>query len=144
MMNMRIIFIGTPEFSVPSLENLLKTNHNIVAVITAPDKAQGRGLRVKESAIKQVAKSWEIPVLQPTNLKSPDFLKTLKNFKADLQIVIAFRILPEAVWDMPTYGTFNLHASLLPQYRGAAPINWAIINGEKKNWINNFFSKKSC
>ncbi len=140
---MRIIFIGTPEFSVPSLEILLKTNHNIVAVITTQDKAQGRGLRIKESAIKRVAKSWQIPILQPKNLKSSDFLKTLKRFKADLQIVIAFRILPEVVWNMPTYGTFNLHASLLPLYRGAAPINWAIIKGEKKTGLTTFFLKKT-
>ncbi|MDQ2658569.1 MAG: methionyl-tRNA formyltransferase, partial [Bacteroidota bacterium] len=120
---MRVIFMGTPEFAVPSLELLVKNNVQVVAVITAPDKPQGRGQKIVYSPVKACALQYEIPVLQPANLKAADFLDTLKSYQADLQVVVAFRMLPEVVWSMPPRGTFNLHASLLPQYRGAAPIN---------------------
>lgn len=135
---MRIIFMGTPEFAVPSLEILLEHNFNIVAVITAPDKPKGRGQQLMGSPVKEAALKYNIPVLQPANLKSPDFVEELKTYQANLQVVVAFRMLPEVVWDMPTIGTFNLHASLLPQYRGAAPINWAIINGETETGVTTF------
>jgi methionyl-tRNA formyltransferase len=141
MQELRIIFMGTPEFAVPCLEALINHKYTIVAVITAPDKPQGRGQKVAYSPVKQCALRHQIPVLQPTNLKSPEFLETLKRFEANLQIVVAFRMLPEVVWAMPSIGTFNLHASLLPQYRGAAPINWAIINGEKETGVTTFFLK---
>ena len=131
--------MGTPEFAVPSLEILAENNFNVVAVLTAPDKPQGRGQKMVYSPVKETALRLNIPVLQPTNLKSPVFLEQLKSFQADLQIVVAFRMLPEVVWSMPPLGTFNLHASLLPQYRGAAPINWAIINGEKETGVTTFF-----
>lgn len=137
----RIIFLGTPDFAAASLRNLVLNNINIVAVITAPDKPQGRGKKIGMSAVKEYALEANLPVLQPTNLKSPEFLKELEDYKADLQIVVAFRMLPISVWDMPSKGTFNLHASLLPQYRGAAPINWAIINGEKETGVTTFFLK---
>lgn len=133
--------MGTPEFAVPSLEILVESKFNVVAVITAPDKPQGRGQKLIPSPVKESALKHSIPVLQPTNLKSPEFLEELKSFKANLQIVVAFRMLPEAVWAMPSIGTFNLHGSLLPQYRGAAPINWAIINGEKETGVTTFFLK---
>ena len=139
MNDLRIIFMGTPEFAVPSLEILIEHKYNILAVITAPDKPQGRGQKIAYSPVKQSAVKHNIPVLQPTNLKSPEFLTALKNYQANLQIVVAFRMLPEVVWSMPALGTFNLHASLLPQYRGAAPINWAIINGEKETGVTTFF-----
>lgn len=139
MKELRIIFMGTPEFAVPGLEMLVKHNYQVVAVITAPDKAQGRGQKINFSPIKETAIKHGIPVLQPTNLKSADFIEELKSYKANLQVVVAFRMLPEVVWNMPEYGTFNLHASLLPQYRGAAPINWAIINGEKETGVTTFF-----
>ncbi len=139
--NLRIIFMGTPEFAVPSLEILVESKYNVVAVITAPDKPQGRGQKLVPSPVKECALRHHIPVLQPTNLKSPAFLETLKSYHANLQIVVAFRMLPEAVWAMPQLGTFNLHGSLLPQYRGAAPINWAIINGEKETGVTTFFLK---
>lgn len=141
MNELRIIFMGTPEFAVPSLEILVENKFNVVAVITAPDKPQGRGQKLIPSPVKESATKHSIPVLQPTNLKSPEFLEELKSYKANLQIVVAFRMLPEAVWAMPSIGTFNLHASLLPQYRGAAPINWAIINGEKETGVTTFFLK---
>jgi methionyl-tRNA formyltransferase len=142
MMNdLRIIFMGTPEFAVPSLEIIVENKFNIVAVITAPDKPQGRGQKILHSPVKECAVKNNIPVLQPTNLKSPEFLDQLKSYQANLQIVVAFRMLPEVVWSMPSLGTFNLHASLLPQYRGAAPINWAIINGEKETGVTTFFLK---
>ena len=134
--------MGTPEFAVPSLNALVENGKNVVAVVTAPDKPAGRGLKLQTSAVKDAALQHDIPVLQPTNLKSPEFLEELKSYKADLQIVIAFRMLPQAVWAMPQYGTFNLHASLLPQYRGAAPINWAIINGEKETGLTTFLLKQ--
>lgn len=136
-----IVFIGTPEFAVTSLKVLVENDWNIVAVITAPDKESGRGLKMNSSAVKLFAQEKGIPVLQPKNLKNPDFLNQLRSFGAKLQIVVAFRMLPEAVWNMPPLGTFNLHASLLPNYRGAAPINWAIINGEEKSGVTTFFLK---
>jgi len=133
--------MGTPEFAVPSLEILVENGFNVVAVITAPDKPKGRGQKVATSAVKDAAVKYNIPVLQPTNLKDPSFIEELRSYKANLQIVVAFRMLPEVVWDMPKIGTFNLHASLLPQYRGAAPINWAIMNGEKETGVTTFFLK---
>lgn len=136
---MRIIFMGTPEFAVESLNILLENNYSVVAVITAPDKPAGRGYKLTPSEVKKYALEKQLKILQPTNLKDPDFLNELKNLNADLQIVVAFRMLPEAVWNMPQLGTINLHASLLPQYRGAAPINWAIINGEKETGVSTFF-----
>ena len=138
---LRIIFMGTPEFAVPSLEILIEHKFNVVAVITAPDKPQGRGQKLIPSPVKGCALKYSVPVLQPTNLKSPEFLEELKSYQANLQVVVAFRMLPEVVWTMPAIGTFNLHASLLPQYRGAAPINWAIINGEKETGVTTFFLK---
>jgi methionyl-tRNA formyltransferase len=141
MNQLRIIFMGTPEFAVPSLEMLLENKFNIVAVVTAPDKPQGRGQKIVGSPVKECAVKYNVPVLQPTNLKSPEFLEELKSYNANLQIVVAFRMLPESVWSMPALGTFNLHGSLLPQYRGAAPINWAIINGEKETGVTTFFLK---
>ena len=137
--DLRIVFMGTPDFAVATLKALVETHYNIVGVITAPDKPAGRGRQLNESAVKQYAKSAGLNILQPTNLKNEDFLKDLKALNANLQIVVAFRMLPEAVWKMPEYGTFNLHASLLPNYRGAAPINWAIINGETKTGVSTFF-----
>ena len=134
--------MGTPEFAVPSLKILVENNFEIVAVITALDKPKGRGQKLAKSPVKHYAQSLNIPVLQPTNLKSGEFIKELKSYDADLQVVIAFRMLPEIVWNMPVKGTFNLHASLLPQYRGAAPINWAIINGEKETGVTTFFLKQ--
>jgi methionyl-tRNA formyltransferase len=136
---LRIIFMGTPDFAVPTLQTLVENNLQVVAVITAPDKPAGRGLKLQESPVKQYAVSQNIPVLQPTNLKSPDFLEELRSYQADLQIIVAFRMLPEAVWNMPPQGSFNIHASLLPQYRGAAPINWAIMNGETETGVTSFF-----
>ena len=141
MKELRIVFMGTPEFAVPSLEILIENKFNVVAVITAPDKPQGRGQKLVPSPTKVCALKYDIPVLQPTNLKSPEFLEELRSYQANLQVVVAFRMLPEAVWLMPDLGTFNLHASLLPQYRGAAPINWAIINGEKETGVTTFFLK---
>ncbi|MGN6394209.1 MAG: methionyl-tRNA formyltransferase [Mucilaginibacter sp.] len=138
---MRIIFMGTPQFAVASLDALIKAGCNIVAVVTAPDKPAGRGKKLSESAVKQYAVENGIKVLQPEKLKDPDFLEELKALKADLQVVVAFRMLPEVVWNMPPRGTINLHASLLPQYRGAAPINWVLINGEKESGVTTFFLK---
>jgi methionyl-tRNA formyltransferase len=134
--------MGTPEFAVPALEKLVADGWNVVAVITAPDKPQGRGQKLEGSPVKQAAETLGIPLLQPTNLKDPDFQQELRAFAADLQIVVAFRMLPEAVWNMPPLGTFNLHASLLPNYRGAAPINWALINGETETGVTTFFLKQ--
>jgi methionyl-tRNA formyltransferase len=141
MNDLRIIFMGTPEFAVPSLEILIQNKFNVVAVITAADKPQGRGQKLVGSPVKECALKHNIPVLQPTNLKAPEFLEDLRSYQANLQIVVAFRMLPEVVWAMPPFGTFNLHGSLLPQYRGAAPINWAIINGEKETGVTTFFLK---
>ncbi len=131
--------MGTPEFAVTALEKLVETGWNVVGVITAPDKPQGRGQKLEGSPVKQAAERLGLHILQPTNLKNPEFQQDLKDLKADLQIVVAFRMLPESVWNMPPLGTFNLHASLLPDYRGAAPINWAIINGEKETGVTTFF-----
>jgi len=138
MKSLRIIFMGTPEFAVPSLDRLVDAGYNIVAVITAPDKPSGRGMQMNESAIKKYALSKGLKIIQPEKFKNPDFLKELKDLNADLQVVVAFRMLPEVVWNMPPLGTINLHGSLLPQYRGAAPINWAIINGEKETGVTTF------
>src|SRR4051812_32385228 len=135
---MKIIFMGTPEFAVPSLDILLKNNFEVAAVVTSPDRPAGRGQQLQQSAVKQYAVAHNLPVLQPEKLKDENFINALKAFKADLQIVVAFRMLPEVVWNMPAMGTFNLHASLLPKYRGAAPINWAIINGEKETGVTTF------
>jgi len=137
----RIIFMGTPEFAVESLKALVEGGFNVVAVITAPDKPKGRGQQLAASPVKKYALSVNLPVLQPTNLKSPEFHEELKSYTANLQVVVAFRMLPEVVWAMPELGTFNLHASLLPQYRGAAPINWAIMNGETETGATTFFIK---
>jgi methionyl-tRNA formyltransferase len=131
--------MGTPEFAVPALEKLVAAGWNVIAVITAPDKPQGRGQKLVGSPVKEAAERLEIPVLQPTNLKDPGFQQELKELAADLQIVVAFRMLPEVVWDMPPLGTFNLHASLLPNFRGAAPINWALIQGEQETGVTTFF-----
>ncbi|WP_299462416.1 methionyl-tRNA formyltransferase [uncultured Microscilla sp.] len=139
---MRIIFLGTPDFAVPSLKVLVDNGFNVVAVVTATDKRAGRGNKIKTSAVKDFALEHNIPVLQPERLKAPEFIEELASYQADLQIVVAFRMLPEAVWNMPPLGTFNLHASLLPDYRGAAPINWAIINGEKETGVTTFFLKQ--
>lgn len=139
MKDLRIVFMGTPDFAVATLKTLVEHDYNIVGVITAPDRPAGRGRKLNESAVKQYAASQNLNILQPTNLKNTDFLDTLKALKANLHIVVAFRMLPKAVWQMPEYGTFNLHASLLPNYRGAAPINWAIINGETKTGVSTFF-----
>lgn len=136
--SIRIIFMGTPEFAVASLEALVKAKFNIVGVVTAPDKPAGRGMKLQESPVKKYASRRKVKILQPQKLKDPAFLEELKSLKADLQVVVAFRMLPEVVWNMPPMGTINLHASLLPQYRGAAPINWAVINGEKETGVTTF------
>ncbi|MFQ3576233.1 MAG: methionyl-tRNA formyltransferase [Cytophagales bacterium] len=136
---MRIVFMGTPGFAVPSLEILVNKGWNVVAVVTAPDKPSGRGQKTQFSEVKEAALKLNIPVMQPEKLKAESFIEELKSFNADLQVVVAFRMLPEVIWKMPPLGTFNLHASLLPQYRGAAPINWAIINGEKETGVTTFF-----
>lgn len=133
-----IIFMGTPEFAVASLEAMVQNGFNVKAVVTAPDKPAGRGLAIQQTPVKSYALLHNIPVLQPVKLKDPDFLDTLRSFKADLQVVVAFRMLPEVVWDMPPMGTINIHGSLLPHYRGAAPINWAIINGETETGVSSF------
>ncbi|HPD53708.1 MAG TPA: methionyl-tRNA formyltransferase, partial [Bacteroidia bacterium] len=138
----RIVFMGTPEFAVPSLEALVEAGFPVVGVVTAPDKPAGRGQQLQASAVKQAALRLGIPVLQPEKLRSPEFLEQLKSLQADLQIVVAFRMLPEVIWSAPPMGTFNLHASLLPQYRGAAPINWAIIQGERFTGITTFFLRQ--
>ncbi len=139
MKDLRIVFMGTPEFAVSILKGLLDANFNIVGVLTAPDRPAGRGRKIHQSAVKKFAVNNNLTVLQPTNLKNKDFQQELENLNANLQIVVAFRMLPKLVWNMPKYGTFNLHASLLPEYRGAAPINWAIINGETKTGVTTFF-----
>lgn len=136
--NISIVFMGTPDFAVASLDVLVQNGYNVVGVITAPDKPAGRGLQLQQSAVKQYAISKGLRVLQPEKLKNPEFLEELRSLKADLQVVVAFRMLPEVVWDMPPLGTINVHASLLPNYRGAAPINWAIINGEKQSGVTTF------
>ena len=136
---MRIIFFGTPDFAVASLDALVQSKFDVVAVVTAPDKPAGRGQQIQASPVKIYAEKIGLPILQPLKLKDLEFIDTLKNLHADLQIIVAFRMLPEQVWNMPPLGTFNLHASLLPQYRGAAPIHWAIINGEKETGVTTFF-----
>src|SRR5579859_6529173 len=135
---LRIVFMGTPEFAVASLDALVNAGYSIVGVITAPDKPAGRGMQMSESAVKKYAKEKGLNILQPEKLKNPAFLEELKQLHADLQVVVAFRMLPEVVWNMPPMGTINLHGSLLPQYRGAAPINWAVINGERETGVTTF------
>jgi len=139
MKHLKILFMGTPEFSVPMLKAIHESNHDLVAAVTAVDKPAGRGRKLNKSAVKQYAEDKGIPVFQPKNLKSDEFLKAIESLNPNLIVVVAFRMLPEQVWSYPKYGTFNLHASLLPQYRGAAPINWAIINGEKETGLTTFF-----
>lgn len=134
----RIVFMGTPDFAVASLDALLHAGCNVVGVVTAPDKAAGRGMKLTESAVKKYASAKGLNILQPEKLKNPDFLEQLRSLHADLQVVVAFRMLPEVVWNMPPMGTINLHGSLLPQYRGAAPIHWAVINGEKETGVTTF------
>lgn len=135
---MRIVFLGTPDFAVASLDALVQAGANIVGVVTAPDKPAGRGMQLQSSAVKKYALEHKLHVLQPAKLKDSAFIEELKSLNADLQVVVAFRMLPEVVWDMPPMGTINVHASLLPQYRGAAPINWAIINGEAQTGVTTF------
>jgi len=137
-MSMRIVFMGTPEFAVASLDILIKNDYNVVGVVTVPDKPAGRGQQIQQSAIKKYAVEHNLNLLQPEKLKDENFIAELKSLKADVQFVVAFRMLPEVVWHMPKMGTYNLHASLLPKYRGAAPINWAIINGEKESGVTTF------
>ncbi|MCK5823116.1 MAG: methionyl-tRNA formyltransferase [Bacteroidales bacterium] len=139
--NLRIIFMGTPDFAVDTLKTLIENNYNIVGVITSPDKPAGRGKKIQQSAVKKFAVENKLNILQPTNLKDPNFIEQLRELNADLQVIVAFRMLPEIVWNMPRLGSVNLHASLLPQYRGSAPINWAIINGEKRTGVSTFFLK---
>lgn len=142
--DLRIIFMGTPEFAVGTLSKLIESNYNIVAVVTQPDKPVGRHQNVLQpSAVKTYALQHNIPVLQPVKMKDPAFVEQLAAYRADIQVVVAFRMLPEVVWSMPRYGTFNVHAALLPQYRGAAPINWAIINGETETGVTTFFLDKN-
>jgi len=136
---LRIVFMGTPEFAVTILDKLVQNDYNIVGIITSPDKPAGRGRKINKSAVKKYAEKKSLTILQPANLKDKHFLSELSGLKANLQIVVAFRMLPRVVWEMPDYGTFNLHASLLPNYRGAAPINWAIINGETETGVTTFF-----
>lgn len=137
-MGMKIVFMGTPEFAVASLDILVKNNYEIVGVVTVPDKPAGRGQQLQQSAVKKYALEKGLHILQPDKLKSEDFIEELKKLNADLQIVVAFRMLPEVVWNMPPLGTYNLHGSLLPKYRGAAPINWAVINGETESGVTSF------
>jgi methionyl-tRNA formyltransferase len=136
--SLRIVFMGTPEFAVASLDALVNSRHQVVGVVTVPDKPASRGLKLTSSAVKDYAVAHNLPVLQPEKLKNEVFIAELKNLSADLQVVVAFRMLPEIVWSMPRLGTINLHGSLLPQYRGAAPINWAVINGEKETGVTTF------
>ena len=138
--DLRIVFMGTPEFAVESLKSLVEGGYNVVAVVTQPDKPVGRHQdTLQPSQVKQYALSKGLPVLQPVKMKNPEFVEQLRSYQADLQVVVAFRMLPEVVWDMPRFGTFNVHAALLPQYRGAAPINWAVINGETETGVTTFF-----
>ena len=136
--DLRFVFMGTPEFAVASLKMLVENGYRIVGVITAPDKPAGRGMKTQESAVKKYALEKGLPILQPEKLKDPGFISELQSVNADLQVVVAFRMLPEVVWTMPPLGTFNLHGSILPQYRGAAPLNWAVINGEKETGVTTF------
>ncbi len=139
---MRIVFMGTPDFAIPSLEKIVNSKHQVVGVVTAPDKPRGRGLRLSESPVKEFSKEHHLQILNPENLKSDDFFHALEKLTPDLAVVVAFRILPERIFSLPGMGTINLHASLLPRYRGAAPINWAIINGETKTGLTTFFIQK--
>jgi methionyl-tRNA formyltransferase len=139
MKKLRIVFMGTPEFAVPMLDTLLVSSHQVVGVVTAPNKPAGRGMQTMESEVKKFAKEKSLHILQPEKLKNENFIAELKSLNADLFVVVAFRMLPEVIWRLPPLGTINLHASLLPQYRGAAPINWAIINGEKETGVTTFF-----
>lgn len=139
MRDLRIVFMGTPDFAVETLKAIIEAGYRVVGVITAPDRPAGRGRKLQQSAVKKYASGQELPVLQPTNLKSEEFLDELKKLQPNLQVVVAFRMLPDVVWKLPEYGTFNLHASLLPQYRGAAPINWAVMNGETVTGVSTFF-----
>ncbi|MEO9531496.1 MAG: methionyl-tRNA formyltransferase [Crocinitomicaceae bacterium] len=141
-MSKKIVFMGTPEFAVESLKTILENNIDVAAVVTAPDRPAGRGQQLRQSAIKEYAVAQNIPVLQPEKLKSEEFISALETINADLFVVVAFRMLPEVVWNMPDKGTINLHGSLLPNYRGAAPINWAVINGEKETGATTFFIEK--
>lgn len=134
----RIVFMGTPAFAVASLSALLQAKMNVVGVVTAPDKPAGRGMKLQQSAVKQFAQAHHLPILQPEKLKSPEFIEALRQWKPDIQVVVAFRMLPEMIWSLPPMGTLNVHGSLLPQYRGAAPINWAIIHGEKETGVTTF------
>ena len=141
--DLRIVFMGTPEFAVETLKALVENHYNVVAVVTQPDKAVGRHqTEVQPSEVKKYALEHHLPVLQPEKMKDPEFVEALRSYQANLQVVVAFRMLPEVVWDMPKYGTFNVHAALLPQYRGAAPINWAVINGETQTGVTTFFLDK--
>ena len=139
---LRIVFMGTPDFATESLKRLVENNYNIVGVVTAPDRPAGRGQKIKFSSVKEYAVSQNLQVLQTEKLKNPQFIDELKNLEADLFVVVAFRMLPEIVWRLPAKGTFNLHGSLLPRYRGAAPINWAVINGDKETGVTTFFIEK--
>lgn len=139
MRELKIVFMGTPDFAVQSLKAIIEAGYQVVGVVTAPDKPAGRGRKLHQSAVKKYAEAQNLPLLQPVNLKDPEFLNQLKQWNANVQVVVAFRMLPAVVWQLPEYGTFNLHASLLPQYRGAAPINWAIINGETRTGVSTFF-----
>lgn len=139
---MRIIFMGTPEFAVPSLQRLVESPYDVVGVVTAPDRPAGRGQKLKASPIKQYAEEQGVPVFQPVKLRDPSFVKAMDNLNSDLMVVVAFRMLPEMIWSLPKIGTFNLHASLLPDYRGAAPINWVLINGESRSGATTFFIDK--
>lgn len=137
--DLRIVFMGTPEFAVGTLKALVDGGYNVVAVVTQPDKPVGRHAEIREPDVKVYAKAHNIPVLQPVKMKDENFLEELRSYKADIQVVVAYRMLPEVVWAMPRFGTFNVHAALLPQYRGAAPINWAIMNGETVTGVTTFF-----
>ena len=139
---LNIVFMGTPDFAVPSLEALAESQHNVVAVVTVPDKQQGRGRKMQPSAVKRSAAEHDIPVLQPEKLRDPAFIQDLEAFAPDLMVVVAFRILPEVIFNLPSLGTFNLHASLLPRYRGAAPIHWALLNGDDQTGVTTFFLQK--
>jgi methionyl-tRNA formyltransferase len=140
--DLRIVFMGTPEFAVASLKGLVENGYNVVGVVTAPDRPAGRGQQLHQSDIKKYAVTCGLPVLQPEKLKDEQFLKELKSLNADIQVIVAFRMLPEVVWKMPPLGTFNLHGSLLPHYRGAAPLNWAIINGDQETGVTTFLLKQ--
>lgn len=139
MRDLRIVFMGTPDFAVATLEKIVSSSYNVVGVVTAPDRPAGRGRKLSSSAVKQFALANDLPILQPLKLRDPEFLEELRSLKANLFVVVAFRMLPEVIWQLPEYGTFNLHASLLPHYRGAAPINWAVINGEQETGVTTFY-----